>query len=55
MQTQGLAPKFSLESLVIEAGPTYFDGALKQVGEGIDSAIAELAQRDTTPYASAAN
>jgi hypothetical protein len=55
MQTQGLAPKFSLESLVIEAGPTYFDGAVKQVGEGIDSAIAELAQRDTTPYASAAN
>jgi hypothetical protein len=55
LQLQGLAPTFSLESLVIEAGPTYFDGAVKQVGEGIDSAIAELAKRDTTPYASAAN
>ena len=50
LQAQGLAPTFSIESLVIEAGPTYFDGATKQVGQGIDSVTAELAQRASTPY-----
>ena len=37
---------------MIEAGPTYFDSAVKQVGEGIDSVSAELAQRDASPYGS---
>ncbi len=37
LQAQGLAPKFSIEDVVIEAGPAYFDSAVKQVGEGIDS------------------
>src|SRR2546422_5068002 len=37
LQAQGLAPKFSIESFVIEAGPSFFDGAVKQVGQGIDS------------------
>jgi hypothetical protein len=50
LQAQGLAPTFSIESFVIEAGPAYFDGAAKQVGEGIDSITAELCQHDTTPY-----
>lgn len=53
LQEQGLAPKFSIESLVIEAGPTFFDSAVKQVGQGIDSVTAELQKRDATPYASA--
>ena len=52
LQEQGLAPKFSIESFVIEAGPTFFDGAVKQVGQGIDLVIAELQKRETTPYAS---
>ena len=52
LQTQGLAPKFSIESFVIEAGPSFFDGAVKQVGQGIDSVTAELQRRDATPYAS---
>ena len=52
LQAQGLAPEFSIESLVIEAGPTFFDGAVKQVGQGIDSVTAELAKRDATSYAS---
>ena len=51
LQAQGLAPKFSIEIFVIEAGPSYFDSAVKQVGEGIDSITAELRQRDATPYA----
>ena len=53
LQAQGLAPNFSIESLVIEAGPTFFDGAVKQVGQGIDSATVELQKRDSTPFASA--
>ena len=52
LQAQGLAPKFSIESLVIEAGPSYFDSAVKQVGEGIASATTELAKRDAAPYVS---
>jgi hypothetical protein len=53
LQAQGLASKFSIESLVIEAGPAFFDGAVKQVGQGIDSVNAELQKRDATTYASA--
>lgn len=52
LQAQGLAPKFSLESFVIEAGPTFFDSAVKEVGQGIDSVTAELQKRDTSPYES---
>jgi hypothetical protein len=54
LQTQGLAPRFSIEDLVVEAGPSYFDAAVKQVGEGIESVSAELAKRDATPYVSTA-
>ena len=54
LQEQGLAPKFSIESFVIEAGPSFFDGAVKQVGQGIDSVAVELQRRDKTPYASIA-
>jgi len=53
LQAQGLAPIFSIESFVIEAGPSFFDGAVKQVGQGIDSVTAELQKRDTTSYFSA--
>ena len=52
LQAQGLAPKFNIESFVIEAGPSFFDGAVKQVGQGIDSVSAELQRRDATPYVS---
>src|SRR6266436_3148407 len=51
LQAQGLAPQFSIETFVIEAGPTFFDGAVKQVGEGIASVTADLQRRDATPYA----
>jgi hypothetical protein len=52
LQAQGLAPKFSIEDVVIEAGPSYFDSAVKQVGEGITSITGELGQRDAAPYVS---
>jgi len=54
LQAQGLAPKFSIENVVIEAGPSYFDSAVKQVAEGIASATTELAKRDRAPYVSMA-
>ncbi len=50
LQAQGLAPGFSVESLVIEAGPAFFDSAVKQVGEGIDAITRELAKRNSSPY-----
>src|SRR6266478_1301198 len=52
LQAQGLADKFSIEEFIVEAGPAFFDSAVKQVGEGIESAIAELGQRKAAPYVS---
>jgi len=51
LQAQHLAPEFSIESFVIEVGPSFFDSAVKQVEQGIDSTMVELAKRDSTPYA----
>lgn len=53
LQAQGLGPKFSIESLVIEAGPTYFDSAVKEVGAGIEAMSKQLGKRDTAAYSSA--
>ncbi len=52
LQEQKLAPDFSVEDFVIEAGPPYFEGAAKQVEEGIESIAAQLAQRNAAPYSS---
>ncbi len=52
LQAQDLAPKFSIESVVIEAGPSFFDSAVEKVGQGIGSATAELGKRDSAPYVS---
>src|SRR5262245_4979082 len=52
LQAQGLAPRFSIEDFVIEAGPSFFDSAVQQVGEGIESVSRALARRDSTPYVS---
>ncbi|HEY3856467.1 MAG TPA: M17 family peptidase N-terminal domain-containing protein [Verrucomicrobiae bacterium] len=52
-QSQGLSPDFSIESFVIQAGPAFFDSAVKQVGEGIESEAAKLAKRSAAPYAAA--
>jgi hypothetical protein len=53
LQAQELAPSFSIENVVIEAGPTYFEGAAKQVSEGIESMATEIARRSAAPYTSA--
>lgn len=52
LQGQGLAARFSIEEVVVEAGPAYFDSAVKQVGEGIVSTLAELNNRESAPYTS---
>ena len=53
LQEQELAPAFSIEDVVIEAGPTYFESAAKQVEEGIESTAAQVGQRSAAPYTSA--
>jgi hypothetical protein len=50
LQDQGLADHFSIEDVVVEAGPSFFDGAVKEVGAGIDSTLVELGRRSGTPY-----
>jgi hypothetical protein len=50
LQAQGLAPVFAIETLVIEAGPMFFQSVVKQVGEGIQSVTEQLQRRDSTPY-----
>ena len=50
LQNQGLAPAFSIATLVVEAGPAYFDGAAREVGAGIDQVLAELGKREAKPY-----
>jgi cytosol aminopeptidase family protein len=53
LQAQGLEARFSIEGFVVEAGPTYFASAVKQVGEGIEAISAELSKREEAPYARA--
>jgi len=50
LQAQGLEAKFSVESLTMEAWPSFYDSAVKQVGEGIESSGTDLAKRDAAPY-----
>ncbi|HXD01075.1 MAG TPA: M17 family peptidase N-terminal domain-containing protein [Verrucomicrobiae bacterium] len=55
LQAQGLAPKFSIETFVLEAGPAFFDTAVKGVDEGIEDAKTALGQRASEPYRSTQN
>lgn len=50
LQAQGLAEKFAISEWVIEAGPTYFDGAVEQIGKGIEATLPALSKRNTAPY-----
>lgn len=52
LQRQGLSPDFSIDSMVIEAGPAFFDSAVKEVGGGIEAITPLLQMRDAAPYAS---
>lgn len=50
LQAQGMEPNFKIDSLTIEAGPAFYDSAVRQVGDGINSIGTELDQRETAPY-----
>ncbi|WP_434390291.1 M17 family peptidase N-terminal domain-containing protein [Melittangium boletus] len=50
LQQQGLAPRFTLASWVIEAGPKYFESASTQVAAAIQTAGETLKRRDGSPY-----
>jgi cytosol aminopeptidase family protein len=50
LQAQGLSLNFSIATFVIEAGPSYFDSAVKEVGEGISTATAEISRRSNGSY-----
>jgi Cytosol aminopeptidase family, N-terminal domain len=50
LQAQGLADKFAISEWVIEAGPTYFDAVVEQIGKGIEATLPTLGERETTPY-----
>jgi hypothetical protein len=52
LQEQELSPAFNIEDVVIEAGPTYFESAAKQVEAGVESMAAQVAQRSAAPYTS---
>jgi hypothetical protein len=51
LQQQGLAPKFSISSWVIEAGPKYFEGVNTHVADAVKAASEKIQQRDDKPYA----
>ena len=50
LQAQGLAERFAISEWVIEAGPSFFDGAVDQIGKGIEATLPALGKRDATPY-----
>jgi hypothetical protein len=52
LQAQGLNATFSIQTFVVEAGPTYFDSAVKEVSEGISTATSEIKRRTNVSYVS---
>jgi Cytosol aminopeptidase family, N-terminal domain len=52
LQDQKLAEPFDIANWTIEAGPTFFDGAVKQIKSGIDTATQQTSQRSNEPYSS---
>ena len=50
LQAQGLAEKFAISEWVIEAGPSFFDGAVEKIGKGIEATLPILNQRENAPY-----
>jgi Cytosol aminopeptidase family, N-terminal domain len=50
LQNQGLSDKTTISSLVIEAGPKYFDGAVEKVTQAVNQSGAAIDQRTNQPY-----
>lgn len=52
LQKQGLSKPFTLEQIIIEAGPEYFKPTIAGVEKGVAEANAEVAKRDKAPFSS---
>jgi hypothetical protein len=52
LQAQSLSTKASITDFTIEAGPKFFDGALKKVTDAVSVAATELSERKNVPYVS---
>jgi hypothetical protein len=50
LQAQGLAPKFDVQTLTIEAGPTFFASVSSQLPVGIENVTKGISGRKTDPY-----
>jgi len=50
LQAEGLSPNDDLRDLTIEAGPKFFDSAIKKVTPAIASAAEQINQREAAPY-----
>ncbi len=50
LQAQGLTEKFTVSEWIVEAGPSFFDSAVDQIGKGIEATLPILEKRETTPY-----
>ncbi len=53
LQAQNLAPQFSIDEWVMEAGTKYFDSAVAKVGAVIGKADSAIKARNTSPYVAA--
>jgi hypothetical protein len=50
LQAQGLAPTFDVQTLTIEAGPTFFSSVASQLPVGIDNVTKGISVRKPDPY-----
>jgi len=55
LQAQHLAGTFDIADWTVEAGPTFYDGACKEIRSGIENAEKEISGRTSTPYSSLKN
>jgi hypothetical protein len=51
LQDQGLQTPVAISTLVIEAGPKFFDGATAKVATAVNDTTAALHERSAAPYA----
>jgi len=51
LQDQGLQPPLTISTLVIEAGPKFFDGAATKVAGAVNDATTAIHERSAAPYA----
>lgn len=50
LQSEGLAEKFAIRECIIEAGPAFIEGAIKETEAGVAAAAAEIKSRPARPY-----